>query len=592
MADDKNRRSGSGSRRRSDRSDGANDSDKRGSERRSENRSEGRSGDRRSSDRRSSEGRSDNRRSSEGRPGDRRSSDRSSDRRSSYGGDRGKSRDGQRGERGGGRSDRSSDRRGGDRNFDKKPGSRFGRGQDDRRDSKDNRGANDRGNRSSDRREGNHEGERRISFDKNRGEGNRSDNRFSKDRKSGSDRFSSNRGGSNERKSYRDSDSSDKRGFSDRKFGDKKYGGRDNNRSGRDDRGAERRSNRKEDNDSLEYRKSYRSDYRSEEKPDRDKENYEAPESKYEGDSEDDKPKSTKNKYLPQKGDRFTKPKRKNPTHIDTPPRNDGTTRLNKYLAHAGIAARRKADEYITAGFVKVNGEVITEMGYRVKPQDVVEFKDEHLGVVNPVYILINKPKGFLTTTSDDRDRKTVMELIKKATSERVYPVGRLDMQTTGLILVTNDGALSELLAHPRYEVEKVYAATLDKSLTLEHMDEIAAGLDLEDGPIHVDEIAFPDPKDKKKVGLSIHSGRNRIVRRIFEHLGYEVEKLDRVIYAGLTKKDLARGNWRMLKEEEIVKLKHFSQGQKGPKPEEQEASKPAKSTGEKKADKSADKGD
>jgi 23S rRNA pseudouridine2605 synthase len=236
-------------------------------------------------------------------------------------------------------------------------------------------------------------------------------------------------------------------------------------------------------------------------------------------------------------------------------------TRLNKYIANAGICSRREADELIAAGVVSVNGEVITEMGYKVMPGDVVKYNNESLKTEKMVYILLNKPKDFITTTDDPENRKTVMSLIAKAGKERVYPVGRLDRNTTGLLLFTNDGDLAKKLTHPSFEVHKIYQVELDKSLKTSDLQEISSGLNLEDGFIKVDDIVFTG-NDKNVVGVEIHSGKNRIVRRIFEHLGYEVKKLDRVVFAGLTKKDLPRGRWRFLTEMEVANLK-MVQGKK-----------------------------
>ncbi len=235
----------------------------------------------------------------------------------------------------------------------------------------------------------------------------------------------------------------------------------------------------------------------------------------------------------------------------------DNTVRLNKYLAHAGIAARRKADELIQQGYVTVNGTQVKEMGYRVKPTDVVKFKNKIIKPTrNYVYILLNKPKDFITTLADEKDRKTVLQLVKSATTERVYPVGRLDRNTTGLLLLTNDGDLAQQLAHPSNEIEKVYLASLDKPLTPEHEAQIRKGITLEDGIVPVNQLAFPKAEKRNEVGIAIHIGRNRIVRRVFEHFNYKVEKLDRIVYAGLTKKNLPRGKWRLLNEKEVLFLK------------------------------------
>ena len=235
----------------------------------------------------------------------------------------------------------------------------------------------------------------------------------------------------------------------------------------------------------------------------------------------------------------------------------DDTMRLNRYLAHAGVAARRKADVLIAGGAVTVNNKVVTEMGYRVKPTDMVRFKG---ALVQPktnfVYILLNKPKDTITTVNDEKGRKTVMDLVAKATDERVFPIGRLDRNTTGVLLLTNDGVFAQKLAHPSFEIDKVYHASLSKPLTAAHFEQIKNGIMLEDGFAKVNDLGYPDPNDASQVGIEIHIGKNRIVRRIFEHLGYEVVKLDRVMYAGLTKKDLARGRYRMLTPLEVAQLK------------------------------------
>lgn len=243
----------------------------------------------------------------------------------------------------------------------------------------------------------------------------------------------------------------------------------------------------------------------------------------------------------------------------ETPPKkDDGLIRLNKYLANSGLGSRRHADELIKMGLVSVNGQTITEMGFKVKPGDEVRYENKLLKAEKMVYILLNKPKGTITTTQDPQERNTVMHLVAKACKERVYPVGRLDRNTTGLLLLTNDGELAEKLSHPSYNTKKIYKAELDKPLTKADFDKISAGIHLEEGKAVVDDLAIVSD-DKKTVGIELHIGWNRIVRRIFEALGYEVIRLDRVVYAGLDKKDLPRGHWRFLKAEEIVKLKHFS---------------------------------
>lgn len=232
---------------------------------------------------------------------------------------------------------------------------------------------------------------------------------------------------------------------------------------------------------------------------------------------------------------------------------------LNKFLAHCGVASRRDAVEIIKGGSVKVNGALITEPAHRVTENDRVELNGKLLSVVkNMVYILINKPRDFITTTDDPRNRKTVLQLIKNATHERVYPVGRLDRNTSGVLLITNDGDLTQRLTHPSFNVEKIYEVKLDKPLTKAHFDQILDGIILEDGEIHADALAYADERDKRIVGIEMHSGRNRIVRRMFEHFGYEIEHLDRVMYAGLTKKNVERGKWRYLNEKEIRELKYL----------------------------------
>ncbi|RTQ48394.1 pseudouridine synthase [Hymenobacter gummosus] len=235
----------------------------------------------------------------------------------------------------------------------------------------------------------------------------------------------------------------------------------------------------------------------------------------------------------------------------------DGSIRLNRYIANAGICSRREADVLIESGEIRVNGEVVTELGYKVQPSDTVHYGKTNLKREKQVYVLLNKPKDFLTTTEDPEGRKTVMDLVANASKERIFPVGRLDRNTTGLLLFTNDGEVAQKLSHPSHRNKKVYQVELDKDLTEDHLAQIAAGLELEDGKAEVDDVAVV-AGNPKFVGVEIHIGRNRIVRRIFEHLGYEVKALDRVQYAGLTKKDLPRGNWRYLTEKEVIRLKYF----------------------------------
>ena len=230
--------------------------------------------------------------------------------------------------------------------------------------------------------------------------------------------------------------------------------------------------------------------------------------------------------------------------------------RLNKFLANAGICSRREADEFIMAGVVSVNGEVVTELGTKIKRSDEVKFHDQPVSIERKIYILLNKPKDTVTTSDDPQARRTVMDLVKGACPERIYPVGRLDRNTTGVLLLTNDGDLASKLTHPKYLKKKIYHVHLDKNLTRADMDQIAAGIELDDGEIHADAISYTDEAKKDDVGIEIHSGKNRIVRRIFEKLGYKVTKLDRVYFAGLTKKGLRRGEWRFLNEAEVNHLR------------------------------------
>ena len=230
--------------------------------------------------------------------------------------------------------------------------------------------------------------------------------------------------------------------------------------------------------------------------------------------------------------------------------------RLNKFLANAGICSRREADEFITAGVVSVNGAVVTELGTKIKRTDEVKFHDEPVSIERKTYILLNKPKDCVTTSDDPQERKTVMDFVKGACKERIYPVGRLDRNTTGVLLLTNDGDLASKLTHPKYLKKKIYHVYCDKNVTKADLDQIAAGVTLDDGEIHADAISYASETDKSQVGIEIHSGKNRIVRRIFESLGYKVIKLDRVYFAGLTKKGLRRGDWRYLTEQEVNMLR------------------------------------
>ena len=239
-------------------------------------------------------------------------------------------------------------------------------------------------------------------------------------------------------------------------------------------------------------------------------------------------------------------------THVDP----DEPIRLNKFLANAGVCSRREADSFIEAGVVSVNGQVVTELGTKVKRSDSVLFHDQLVSIEKKVYILLNKPKDYVTTSDDPQNRKTVMDLVKGACRERIYPVGRLDRNTTGVLLLTNDGELASKLTHPQYMKKKIYHVYLNKNVTAGDMRMIADGIQLEDGEIHADAIDYASDTDRKQVGIEIHSGRNRIVRRIFESLGYKVLKLDRVFFAGLTKKNVRRGDWRYLTEQEVNMLR------------------------------------
>lgn len=233
---------------------------------------------------------------------------------------------------------------------------------------------------------------------------------------------------------------------------------------------------------------------------------------------------------------------------------NDGV-RLNKYIANSGICSRREADTYIEHGSVTVNGQLVTEMGYKVKANDEVRFDGSLISMEQKRYVLLNKPKNYITTMEDDRGRKTVMELIQNATKERIYPVGRLDRNTTGLLLFTNDGELAKKLTHPKHNVRKLYHASLDKKLTLSDLEKLRGDVVIEGRKVFIDAVSYVNGEKKTEVGIEIHSGRNRIVRKIFEHFGYSVLKLDRVIFAGLTKKNLPRGRYRELTKQEVINL-------------------------------------
>jgi 23S rRNA pseudouridine2605 synthase len=246
------------------------------------------------------------------------------------------------------------------------------------------------------------------------------------------------------------------------------------------------------------------------------------------------------------------------PAPVLTKQEGPGLVRLNKYLSNAGICSRREADAFIAAGVVKVNGEIITQLGYKISPGDKVQFGGDSVHKEKSVYILLNKPRGYITTCDDPQERDTVLDLVQ-GVKERVYPVGRLDRNTSGLLLLTNDGDLAKTLMHPRYNVAKIYNVVLDKPLTPDDIEKIRKGIGLEDGFIKVDAIEYVEGADSRnEIGVEIHSGKNRIIRRIFESLGYRVDKLDRVLYASLTKKNLPRGKWRFLEENEVRMLKRI----------------------------------
>ena len=273
------------------------------------------------------------------------------------------------------------------------------------------------------------------------------------------------------------------------------------------------------------------------------------PESK-EFKKKDDKKTYPKKRFSPSPYKKY-KPKTKTSEKPD-----DGSVRLNRYLANAGICSRREADELITTGLVRINGKIIKELGTKVYPGDEVKFNDETIRQERKVYILLNKPKDYITTTEDEKGRKSVLDLIRGACKERVLPVGRLDRNTTGLILLTNDGDLASRLTHPKYQKKKIYHVFLDKKVKLDDIKALEHGIELEDGFIKADAISYADATDKSQIGIEIHSGRNRIIRRMFEYFEYKVLRLDRVYFAGLTKKGLPRGHWRFLTPDEISMLK------------------------------------
>lgn len=280
---------------------------------------------------------------------------------------------------------------------------------------------------------------------------------------------------------------------------------------------------------------------------------------------EGEKPKKFSKKYVTSNSDKYFKGDQTvNPTPAKREKSAEGEEEnmpLNKFVAYAGVCGRREAAILVKDGLITVNGDVVYEPGYKVLTTDEVVFKGKKLVLKkNLVYILLNKPKDYITTSNDPEGRKTVMDLLKDATKERIYPVGRLDRNTTGVLLLTNDGELAQKLTHPGYQIKKVYAVKLDKPVTKKDFESILSGITLDDGTIQADGLAYADAKDRTQLGIEIHSGKNRIVRRIFEHLGYEVKSLDRVMFANLTKKNVERGTWRMLQEKEVRLLKHMNQ--------------------------------
>ncbi|MBC5774540.1 pseudouridine synthase [Pontibacter sp. KCTC 32443] len=480
------------------------------------------------------------------------------------------------------RDDRRDNREGGERRSFSNDRRDDRRGSEDRSFNRDRRESGERRSFNSDRP---NRAERRSFDSENREGGERKS--FGADRNERTERrsFNSDRG---ERKSYGDR----REGGEKRTFGEKREGGerRSFNSDRRDDRrgdreeGRERRSfgnERREggerrpfnaDRENRGERRSFDSDKRNnrEERPFRREERgFDAGKRSFKSDRGgkfEGRGRKTSFSNREELGEPETPTY--NTKHYENNPRikksnrkeekeNDGTIRLNRYIANAGICSRREADTLIESGEIKVNGQVVTEMGYKVNPEDTIQYGKKILNREKLVYVLLNKPKDFLTTTDDPEGRKTVMSLVEKASKERIFPVGRLDRNTTGLLLFTNDGELAQKLTHPSNGVKKIYQVELDKPISKEDFLKVAEGVELEDGKAEVDDVALIGDTNKF-LGLEIHIGRNRIVRRIFEHLGYEVVSLDRVQYAGLTKKDLPRGNWRYLSEKELIRLKYF----------------------------------
>jgi 23S rRNA pseudouridine2605 synthase len=430
-----------------------------------------------------------------------------------------------------------------------------------------------------DRKEGGYGSERKSFGDRREGSGDRKPYGDRKEGGYGSERksFGDRREGSGDRKPYGDRKEggygSERKSFGDRRegsgdrkpYGDRKEGGYGSERKSFSDR-------RESSGDRKPYSESFKNFREEGKRPSRPKREASNPNDEFDlGDGAKGKSENHSRPYKKRESENFAPRAAREEGAADEnlklrsrkPNTNfkkeSETIRLNRYIANSGICSRRKADELIAAGVVSVNGEVVSELGAKVNPStDQIRYNGELLKREKMVYVLLNKPKDFITTTDDPQERKTVMELVDKASKERIYPVGRLDRNTTGLLLMTNDGDLAEKLSHPRNNISKIYNVELNRNLTQGDFNKIAFGLELEDGFIKPDSVSYVTGGAKNEIGIQIHSGKNRIVRRIFESLGYEVVKLDRVIYANLSKKDLPRGKWRYLSESEIIQLKHF----------------------------------
>ncbi len=378
-------------------------------------------------------------------------------------------------------------------------------------------------------------GERRGSTDRPYGEKNYSDKPYG-DKPYG------------ERKPYGGKPYGDRRSYGERPYGEHPYGERKPYAK------PYGRNFNAEDSE-IDYNRAESTDF--EPRPHRPYANRPAPQKPYgrkpygprDGQPSDERPR----KFGPKRAPRRDERPKEYPKY--DPNKQTGAMRLNRYIAQSGICSRREADDFISAGLVSVNGVVVTELGSKVMPGDEVKFNDSRVEGEKKVYLVLNKPKGYVTSLEDPHADKTVMELVKGACTERIYPVGRLDKNSVGLLIFTNDGDLTRQLTHPSYRKKKIYQVTIDKPITRADMEALAEGITLEDGEIHADEVAYVK-EDKKEIGVEIHSGRNRIVRRMFEALGYTVQKLDRVYYAGLTKKNLKRGSWRFLTRDEVNRLK------------------------------------